>query len=115
MSVSINIEANTGIHISAERGAGKALYFLVQQHDVLHHAYTIMSAAPLPGRNNAVASTRHAVGARSMLMVHARHDRLGHWYDVPLVATRRLGKNTARYEFAGVERDVSFGLVWPVS
>lgn len=115
MSVSINLEASTDIQIRAERGNGGAVYILVQQHDVLHHAYTILSASPQRGLQNAITSTRHAVGARSMLLLHAKHDRLGQWHDIPLKASLLLGPNTTRYEFAAIDSEDSVSLACIVS
>lgn len=115
MSVSINLDASTGIQVRAERGKGGPVYILVQQHDVLHHAYTIMSASPLGGFHNAITSTRHAVGARSKLVLHAKHNRLGQWYDIPLKACQSLGLNTDRYEFAAIDSDDVISLACIVS
>lgn len=115
MSVSINLEASTGIQIRAERGEGSAVFVLAQQHDVLHHAYTIMSASPLRGIQNAITATRHAVGARSTLVLHAKHDRPGQWHDIPLKASQRLGINTTRYEFASTDSDGVISLACVVS
>ena len=115
MSVSINLEASTGIQIRAERGNGGAVYILAQQHDVLHHAYTILSASPPRGLQNVVTSTRHAVGARSTLMLHVKHERLGQWHDIPLKASQLLGPNTTRYEFAAIDSEDSVSLACVVS
>ena len=99
ISVSINLEANTALTVTAERGAGR-LYVLVQQHGVLHHAYTIMCGLVREDRDDALSSTRHAVSMRSTLILHARYERLGHWYDVPLKSSQRLALNSNRYDFA---------------
>lgn len=115
MSVSINLDASTGIQVRAERGEGSPVYVLVQQHDVLHHAHTIMSASPLRGVRNALTSTRHAVGGRSTLVLHVKHDRLGQWYDIPLKASQQLGPTTTRYEFAAIGNDDTPSLACIVS
>ncbi len=115
MSVSINLDAGTGIQIRAERGKGGAVYILAQQHDVLHHPYTILSASPLPGHHNAITSMRHAVGARSTLVLHCKHDRLGQWHDIPLKSSQKLGLSTTRYDFTAIDSDDSVSLACIVS